>query len=153
MTDYREVKCIELHELNIALTTEAEKGNCFVGRYNDPPYDRSAFSINLCDIGMLAEMLGVEISKNIDVPKLSNQSMCKTGVKQQIDVIEIPIYKTCPNYEGKITKIECQVVNSGLVNIKTTSNYDDEGDPGVYIEEITYSGSFTIWWSQQPLAQ
>ena len=149
MTDYREVKCIELHNSNITLTTD-EESYAFtapIGRTENPT--KPSFSIKLHDIAMLAEMFNIETSDKVTVPKLSSQPLA-TNEKECIEFLEITIYKnhTDPSddtsREEKIIKIECHIVSDNTVNIRVTSK--SENETTTYIEEISYCGSYTIWW-------
>lgn len=149
MKNYREAKCIELHNSNIAITTNDNSyaSTAPTGRTEDP--NKPAFSIKLHDIAMLAEMFNIDTAKSVKIPKLSSQSIATPGETDKIQFAEIPIYKNhfdvSDNNSGeKIIKLECQIISDRIVNIKTTSKPISEDEQ--YVEEITYCGSFTIWW-------
>ena len=151
MTDFRKAKCIELHDSNITLTTDEEHYafTAPIGRTEHA--DKPAFSIKLCDIAMLAEMFKLNVLNNINVPSSSEQPLT-SNKNEKIDYLQIPIYKNHYNAtddqanEDKITKIECKVASEHLVHIKITSKNEESSEE--YIEEITYSGAFTIWWQK-----
>ena len=153
MPNYRLAKCIELHDSNLALTTEEE---CYAftgptGRFKQA--DKPAFRINLGDLCMVFTALGKTPFPEIHVPSDSDQTMAISGKSNKIENIEIPIYKAHFDYsdscqEDKIIKLECCVETDRLAHIRVIS-VTDAGTR--YVEEITYSGAFTVWW--EPLAE
>lgn len=149
MPNYREAKCIELHDSNVALTLEDESYayTALIGRTQHS--DKPAYRVNLSDICMIAEALGIRTNEEVRVPTSSDQTIATVGTEHRVDNIEIPIFKAHYDYSDsdrgeKIVKLECEVLTDRLVNIRVTSTMEDEKPP--YIEEITYSGPFTLWW-------
>lgn len=136
MPNYRNAKCIELHDSNIALTT-SEASYSFNGLTGRTEYaTKPAYTVNVSDVRMLAQVLGLETYRT-------------DGAN-----VEFPIYKVhhdyCDSISGSdetILNLECEVLSERLVNIKITSVLKDDAEP--YVEEITYSGSFTVWWEAE----
>ncbi len=153
MSNYRAAKCIELHDSNIALTTREESYafTALTGRTEHA--EKSAFSVRFCDIKMLAQMFGVEVSDTVVVPAYQDQTCAESGKRSEIDYLEFPVYKVHHDYSDSISpsndmivKLECEIISNRLVNIRTT--FQDSEEPEPYIEEITYCGPFTIWWAK-----
>ena len=127
MTDYRQAKCIELHDSNIALTTNDESYNftSLTGRYIET--DKPVFCINLADIAMLGEVFNIKTSKTCNVSISSEQAANGPGKNEDINILEIPVYKKyfspSDEIEGdrKITKLSCQIISERLINIKIIS--------------------------------
>ncbi|NLF52538.1 MAG: hypothetical protein GX577_15525 [Leptolinea sp.] len=133
MPEYRNAKCIELHDSNIALTTSKESYLSTGPSGRTEWATKQAYTVYLSDLRKMAEVLGLDTCSTDD------------------ESVELPIYKVhhdyCDSISGSdetITKLECEVLSERLVNIRVTSVFKDNAEP--YIEEITYSGSFTVWW-------
>ncbi len=116
-TDYRSAKCIELHDVHVALTVQTQPyTNALAGRTPETP-TRMIYKMPLS--GVLAK---------------------------QLDVRELTVDELYYDGDNDITALTCEIVSAHLVNIRITTSLADDPHARPITELLTYSGSFTIWW-------
>lgn len=142
MDKYRKAKCIELHDSNNVFYSSQVK------RYHEgltgilEDSRRKSYSIDIRDLDFLRQFVDQNINESINRKESSKKAYG-----------EISIYKEYFEENGceqeEELEIECQVVSDQLVNIRISTHVS--AIDKIYIENISYSGSFTIWWDEEEL--
>lgn len=145
---YRTAKCIELHDLHMEISLDNQ--GYYVGAQILRSDQRPAFKMRVEELLPFLEAIGIAMPRSVELSYTSDQS---NRAQRKIDTedIELNIYAHhgdgVRDWSGTVLFIECEVLSAHLVNIRITVMDEDESQ---YVEEITYSGTFTIWWMPIP---
>jgi|WetSurMetagenome_2_1015567.scaffolds.fasta_scaffold83493_3 hypothetical protein len=143
---YKKADCIELIDLKTTLTLDEKIDFGLVGHTDY--WDKKAFFIDFFDIEKLASAFGLELDHRFLNPfteKYENLYDFEFRIKEGYN------QRNCGN--EVIVSIECEIIDSQLLNIKITTIYpekdQDYNDSEQTITDITYHGNFSIWWSKE----
>lgn len=147
---YRKVDCIELHDMHMELSSSGHERYAGDTAHILRSEERPVYKLRMEELRPLIEAFGFELPAYVRLSGLSHQSERPIhGVLLKSDEMELNVYTHYgignDHWSGAVS-IECEVVTAHLVNIRATLTEDDGS---CYVEEITYSGTFTIWWSKQ----
>lgn len=149
---YRKTELIELHDRGIMIHPY-QYSDALAG-WSEYAYNSQRYVIDGSGLSELAKYFGIDIKeqyytnkkgqccvqelKNFDIPIL----------RKPID--EIGTGKTTEQFElsHKIKEIWAKIIQPNLISIQFVTIFDEEQESKEEIvQEVTYSGSFTVWWS------
>ena len=127
---FKKAYCVELHDQQVALWLE----NWFYDRVVEgrPEFpQRTAFTIPMLHLIRAFKLLGLGDPVNIN-----------THYKELVDVEFNIQHEYNTETTSNVKLLECEVVGPSMINIRLHT----EVESVVTVNEITYSGSFTIYW-------
>lgn len=149
---YRKVELIELHDRGIMI--HPYKYSDALAGWSEYAYNSQRYVIDGSGISELAGYLGIEIKEQHYTDKKGHQ--CVQELKNlDITILRKPINdigtgRTTEQFEfsHKIKEIWAKIIQPNLISIQFVTIFDEDTEnKDEMIQEVTYSGSFTVWWS------
>jgi hypothetical protein len=138
---FRKAKSIELHEAHLIITTSVEGYALTTPAARPAQTGRMAFRVTPAELDSLAARFG---STPTQPRPAGTSGTVDPGFALQRAYTEIPASE--PGLT--ILNLECDVLGPQLVDIRIESRRPETPPEANDIEAITYSGAFTIWWTE-----
>ena len=144
--NYKKAEMIELYDANVVLHKE-DYSNAEVGWNGLVPEQGEKFIINGSEIADLLLTLGIE-SYPVYEGKRPSHPMSLENMEFTINRHNKDVGNDFRGDNGhQIKDLGVKIVNSLMLNIRFTAIYEEDGQTDIYTREITYSGSYTVWWT------
>lgn len=154
LEDFRKAELIELHDRHVAIHPE-HYSDALAGWSEYAP--RTNFVINGKGLDRLATYFGIEQRplkyKESDSDRTGSMNLKHDEIivlSQEYDDVGSGYMRNDPDTQShKIKELWAKVVSPNLLEIRFVTLFDGDGEPdSEEIQTITYSGSFSVWWSQ-----
>ncbi|MFP4475806.1 MAG: hypothetical protein ACLFOY_09605 [Desulfatibacillaceae bacterium] len=148
---YRKAELVELHDAAVAVHPE-EYSDALAG-WREFVEEVEHFVIDGHSIAALAEALGWKTHPVVGINTETGQDEATTIANMELPLIRrrresIGDAQTSIAYEESniIKQLWARVEAANLLSLRLVIEREEGGKPDLYVQEVTYSGRFTVWW-------
>ncbi|MDR4505887.1 MAG: hypothetical protein MRK01_14030 [Candidatus Scalindua sp.] len=134
---FREVKRIELHDAGVTIFQKNYSDSTHASWKEFNGIDGPSFVIPHDSVQKIGKLFGLNIS-----PSLDNS----IRILKERQNVGNSIYQDIHGKQEVIKELYARIEAPSLLNIRATFDGEFADEPEDHIQEITYSGSFTVWW-------
>ncbi|GJQ57772.1 MAG: hypothetical protein D8M57_00840 [Candidatus Scalindua sp. AMX11] len=134
---FKEVKRIELHDAGVTIFQKKYYDSTHASWKQFSGIDGSSFVIPHDAIQKIGKLFGLNISPSLDD---------SIRILKERQNVGNSIYQEIHGRQEIIKELHARVEAPNLLNIRVTFDGEFADEPEDHIQEVTYSGSFTVWW-------
>ena len=137
---YRKAEMITLHDAHVVLYKE-DYGDAEVGWSGFDPARNGRFVIDGSEIATLLATLGIEN------PHLNGSEFSILRYNEEVGRDPDNLNRIFHDDGHRIKELEVRILDPKVLDIRFTAFYEDEDQSFNYTREVTYAGSYTVWWT------
>jgi hypothetical protein len=135
--EYKKAEMVELHNSNVIIHLDRYSDG-IIG-WTESPGDNEEFYVEGDRLSTLLQMIGVDVEPVQEERQNVHMKHIDFPIKRRKVVVGSDDFH-------KIVGLEVKIDGPHLLHLRFVTQWEDDGKKINATQELTYTGSFTVWW-------